>query len=146
MARPLIRACGFCTALLLAFLVLGCGDRQEQLVDVKGTVKRGGKPVPNLVVNFVPEKGPPAMAVTDEQGQYKLLGVTGQEGVIVGNHKVFVKLKTARSKEDTEEQQRLATMRADPEIQAILQKYGNVDSTPLHYEIKNNQTIDIVLD
>jgi septum formation topological specificity factor MinE len=57
-----------------------------------------------------------------------------------------VKLKTARSKEDTEEQQRLATMRADPEIQAILQKYGNVDSTPLHYEIKNNQTIDIVLD
>ena len=52
--------------------------------------------------------------------------ITGQEGVVMGTHKVWVQLQTTGSKEDKDHQKRLARQQSDPEIKQILQKYAPV--------------------
>jgi hypothetical protein len=49
----------------------GCGDPDApEIARVTGTVTRGGKPVPNLVVNFMPAEGRPSWGITDDRGRY----------------------------------------------------------------------------
>jgi len=129
---------------LLSLLAAGCGG--ERLVKVSGTVLRHGKPVPNLVINFTPEKGLRSFALTDENGTFNMVYTAGQQGVLVGTHKVWVRLHTAGSREDKERQKRLAAQQRDPEIAQILKKYGNVETTPLVVEAKEDREIMLELD
>lgn len=66
----------------------GCG-RGPSLLEVTGTVSYHGKPVPKANVVFQPEEGPPAMAVCDEQGEFKL-ATDGRPGAVAGPTKVAV--------------------------------------------------------
>ena len=138
--------CGFRFALvvLLPILASGCGG--EKLVRVTGTATRHGKPVPNLVINFTPEKGLRSFALTDQDGRFNMVYTNGQEGVVLGTHKVWVQLHTAGSKEDKEQQKRLAIQKSDPEIMQILRKYGNGETTPLVVQVKDDQEMDLNLD
>lgn len=144
MPLPCSREFRFAVLLLFSLLAAGCGG--EKLVKVTGTALRHGKPVPNLVINFVPEKGLRSYALTDQNGKFNMLYTTGQEGVLIGTHKVWVQLHTAGSKEDKEQQKRVAMQKSDPEMMQILRKYGNVSSTPLTLEAKKDQDFDINLD
>ena len=139
-------ACGFrCAFLLLSCLLLaGCGG--EKLVKVSGTATRHGKPVPNLVINFTPEKGLRSFALTDKDGGFNMIYTSGQEGVVMGTHKVWVQLQTAGSKEDKDFQKRVARQQGDPEIKQILQKYGKADTTPLTVDAKQDREFNISLD
>ena len=130
--------------LVVALLVVGCGG--EKLVTVTGTARRHGKPVPNLVINFVPEKGLRSYALTDQNGRFSMVYTNGQEGVLPGSHKVWVQLATAGSKEDKEQQKRLALQKSDTEITQILRKYGNGETTPLVVQVKDDQEMDLNLD
>jgi hypothetical protein len=102
--------------------------------------------VPHLVINFSPEKGLRSFALTDQNGKFNMLYTNGQEGVVVGTHKVWVQLQTAGSKEDKDCQKRLATQRNDPEIAQVLRKYGKVETTPLIVEAKEDTERDLNLD
>lgn len=133
----------FAVFALLAVLAAGCGG--EKLVKVSGKALRHGKPVPHLVINFTPDKGLSSFALTDDSGSFNMVYTNGQEGVVVGTHKVWVRLPTG-SKEDKERQKRLAAQRNDPEIAQILKKYGNVATTPLTVEAKQDQEITLPLD
>jgi hypothetical protein len=144
MPRPSQRGSRFALLLLCSFLVAGCGG--EKLVKVSGTALRHGKPVPHLVINFSPEKGLRSFALTDQNGKFNMLYTNGQEGVVVGTHKVWVHLQTAGSKEDKDFQKRLAAQRNDPEIAQILRKYGKPETTPLIVEAKEDIERDLNLD
>jgi hypothetical protein len=133
----------FAALALLGVLASGCGG--EKLVRVSGTAQRHGKPVPNLVINFTPEKGLRSYALTDQNGRFDMAYTTGQEGVLVGTHKVWVQLPGA-SKEDKERQKQLAALRHDPDIAQLLKKYGNVATTPIVVEAKADQEITLSLD
>jgi hypothetical protein len=130
--------------LLPAVLAAGCGG--PRLVSVTGTALRHGKPVPDLVINFAPEKGLRSYALTDQNGRFTMVCSNGQEGVLVGTHKVWVQLHTAGSKEDKERQKRVAMQKNDPEIAQMLRKYGNPETTPITVDAKEDQEINLALD
>lgn len=67
----------------------GCRRGRARLVEVTGTVSYQGKPVPKANVIFQPQEGPPAMAVCNEQGEFKL-ATDGRPGAVAGPMTVAV--------------------------------------------------------
>ena len=116
-----------------------------------GTVTRNGKPVPNLMVNFMPEAGRPSWGKTDENGHYEMVYDEDNKGVKMGHSKVYVLSSQAtidggaskKSKEALAEGSGISPA----DMRDILQKYGREDTTPLSFEIKKDpEVIDIKLD
>jgi hypothetical protein len=123
--------------------ILGCGGGPS-VVEISGTVTRGGVPVPDLVVNFQPDEGRPSWGFTDPQGRYTLHYTKNQDGVAVGHHRVYVNYQPR----DPEVQFAMTegTFQYPPDIQAIERKYGNPNTTPLEFDIQESQEIDLQLD
>jgi len=125
--------------LLGALFSSGCGG--EKLVKVTGTALRGNRPVPNLGVHFVPETGLSSHGLTDDKGHFELLYRTGKEGAVPGTHKVWVQLPP-----DPQKRGEVSRRAAEPEMEALLQKYGNSETTPLTAEVKEGEEIILRLD
>jgi hypothetical protein len=142
------RCCSVCWSLAILPVVLaaGCSGGGEEQVKVTGTATRNGKAVPDLAIHFMPEKGMRSFGLTRPDGTFTMVFSNGQEGVLVGTHKVWVQLRTAGAKDDPELQKRLAAQQSDPEIAEILRKYGSPDTTPITLEIKKSQEINLTLD
>ncbi|HWL06794.1 MAG TPA: carboxypeptidase-like regulatory domain-containing protein [Planctomicrobium sp.] len=65
-----------------------------KLVPVQGTILLDGIPIAEASVTFIPERGPIARGVTDENGRFSLTTKRKDDGVIPGHHQVVVsKLK-----------------------------------------------------
>jgi hypothetical protein len=112
---------------------------------VTGTVTRGGKAVEKMVVNFWPESGRPSWGLTDAEGRYTLKYDEHRDGAVAGKHRVWVQVKPASPKEEADAANGLAT--PHPQINAIIEKYGNRKASPLTVEVKeDNQVIDLPLD
>ncbi len=73
---------------LACLLVAGCSD--SGVVPVSGTLTYKGKPVPNAVIHFVPDKGRPSTGETDPAGRFALTYDPQTKGAQVGKHRVFV--------------------------------------------------------
>ena len=132
--------------ILLATWIAGCRGDDERLVRVTGSATRHGKPVPDLVITFVPDRGQRSFGLTGQDGKFTMRSASGQEGVPAGTHKVWVQLKFAGSRDDQEQQKRVAARQKDPEIVQILRKYGNAETTPITLEIKESREIALSLD
>jgi hypothetical protein len=83
---------------LLVVPALGCGP--EKFAPVSGVVTMDGKPLSGATVSFLPEtvKGSTEMPVTssgktNDKGEYTLRTATGQDGALVGKHKVTINLQ-----------------------------------------------------
>jgi hypothetical protein len=81
------------TALLV--LLAGCSGKYAMNNQVEGTVKLDGTPLPNVVVQFVPdvtagEQPPGASGYTDSQGHYSLTCDNQQPGAALGKYRVTV--------------------------------------------------------
>lgn len=83
---------------LLLVVLAGCGGGPN-IVKVTGQLTYKGKPVPNVDVDFVPEKGRPSWGRTDEQGRFELEYDRHQKGALVGKHKVSVRQVMATREE-----------------------------------------------
>jgi hypothetical protein len=130
---------------LVVLLASGCSSAGPKIVRVSGTVRYQDKPVPGVVVYFVPEEGRASTGLTDEQGRYKLSFDRRQEGAEVGTDKVYFKFRPRNPKEEMEYAE--GKLELPPEVVAVLQKYGDRETTPLRYEVKSEgQVIDITLD
>jgi hypothetical protein len=87
--------CSLILAPVLALGLAGC-NRGPQLAEVEGTLKLRGKPLPGVLVCFVPDAGagtpgPRSTGWTDEQGRYQLVCDTPPKpGAVVGQHCVVV--------------------------------------------------------
>jgi len=127
----------FTTAVLVA--IYGCGHGGPEVVHVTGTVTQQGKPIPNIIVNFMPEKGRPSWAITDEKGQYSLKYNREHDGAVTGRHTVWVGPPPPNNP--------IEEMQGPKALPKNLQKYGSESTTPLRFEVStDNQVIDIKLD
>jgi hypothetical protein len=75
--------------IVAALLLTGCNNSGLDLVEVKGVVKYDGAPLAGAGVMFVPAQGLPAMAITDENGDFTLK-TANQEGALIGEYSVTV--------------------------------------------------------
>lgn len=68
----------------------GCGSSDgPALVEAGGTVTYQGRPLPDAIVTFVPEKGPVATGKTDLEGRFTL-STGAREGVVPGKAGVSI--------------------------------------------------------
>ena len=85
--------------LIAVLLAAGCGGGGVELGDVSGRVTLDGKPLPNALVRFQPEKGGrSAQGITDADGRYKLNYSARDTGALAGKSKVLI---TTGSLEDS---------------------------------------------
>jgi len=85
--RILLPKCS-CVCLMLA--LLGCSDGRPTRVPVSGRVMIDGKPVIKGSVRFVPEGARPSAGTLDSQGRFKLTCYDGEDGAVLGKHRVQV--------------------------------------------------------
>jgi hypothetical protein len=136
---------GMLLVLVMPAFFAGCEPGGPQVMKVSGTVTRAGNPVAKLVVNFWPENGRPSWGLTDAEGHYTLHYDKNRDGAVTGKHKVWVQVKPASPREEADFANGLATLQ--PQLNSIIEKYGNQKTSPLTVEVKeNNQVIDLPLD
>jgi hypothetical protein len=73
----------------------GCGAGGPTFAEVEGVLRVKGKPLPNVVVEFLPDpekgtSGPKSQGFTDEKGRFTLRADTNQGGAVVGWHRVVL--------------------------------------------------------
>lgn len=80
-------------------LPLGCGSSEQEIAPVSGVILLDGEPLPGTTVVFQPVAkagsniaGPGSSGTCDSEGRYQLQLQTaeGQDGAVVGNHKVSI--------------------------------------------------------
>src|SRR5690349_5755136 len=78
-------------ALSGVIVLAGCSNRPK-LAEVKGTVTLKGKPLPKVVVEFIPDAltGQRSTGTTDENGHYTLVCDDQRPGAIIGPHRVLL--------------------------------------------------------
>jgi len=83
---------------LVLLLALGCGTGRK-IVPVSGTVTFNGKPLAGATVSFQPiappgtvEAGPGSQAKTNDNGEFTLKLSTGENGAVVGKHRIIISL------------------------------------------------------
>jgi hypothetical protein len=115
-------------ALTLVLLLLSGCSSGPRVVAVRGTVTRGGQPLKNLLLTFYPENdGRPSSGQTDADGRFELKYDKDTKGAMSGKHKVVVAFRPRSPVEPA----------FHPEQDAILEKYGNRETTALAVEIAN---------
>jgi hypothetical protein len=110
---------------------------------VHGRLTYKGQPVPSTLITFHPdEEGKrPSHGLTDDNGHFELKYSISEVGALPGKHTVFLKYHLS-----AEEEMHNIPPKASKEQKAVIAKYGNLSTSPLHYEItKNGQVIDIDL-
>jgi len=135
------RPCHYLAAALAAvFAAAGCSG---QFVKVTGRLTYKGQPVPSTYVIFQPdEEGKRASrGVTDDDGRFMLTTSKSDVGALRGRHTVFLKYHLT-----AEEEMGHTPPKASKELRAVIAKYADPKTSPLHYDITGNgQVIDIDL-
>jgi hypothetical protein len=126
---------------VLFITVGGCGDG-PRLVKVTGKLTYKGQPVPSTDVYFVPDDGERrSHGVTDDDGKFTLKYSKREVGVSRGKHTVYLKYDVSN-----DEYNGVIKPKASKELKALIEKYGDVKTSGLHFEVtKDGQSIDIEL-
>jgi hypothetical protein len=130
----------------LLLLASGCGS-PFQIAQVEGTVKRNGKALPGVLVQFLPDPsrdttGPTAMGETDDTGRFRLRYIDNHraltlDGAVVGWHLVTV----------ADARQTPAPQGQPPRPSRVPDAYSNLATTPLRQEVHaGTQQIDLTVD
>lgn len=106
---------------------VGCGDKTNQVVKVKGTLTYKGNPVPNVLLHFLPERGRQSWAETDEEGRFTIRYDSQQDGAVVGHHKVWIE-KRPTSRAEKEAALRGEQLQTQKEWVAFFSKYSQEKS------------------
>jgi hypothetical protein len=75
--------------LLLLVLLAGCDDRPTR-VPVSGIVTIDGQPLDRGNIKFVPQNGRPSAGKIGEDGRFTLTCYDGNDGALLGTHRVQV--------------------------------------------------------
>jgi hypothetical protein len=119
----------------------GCGG---PLVKVTGRLTYKGEPVPSTTLTFHPdEEGKRAShGITDDNGQFVLTHSKTEMGALRGKHTV-----TLRYHLSADEEMGKTKPKASREMKEVIKKYGDLKTSPLHYEVTHNgQVIEIHLE
>jgi hypothetical protein len=92
--------------LLVLVVVLAVGCTSSKYVPVSGRVTLNGKALAGATVSFQPiaakgsiEAGPGSVGKTDANGQFTLKNMQGQEGALVGEHRVSISLLNVKEED-----------------------------------------------
>ncbi|MFO0950223.1 MAG: hypothetical protein U0835_03550 [Isosphaeraceae bacterium] len=140
-------------AALPTLLVLaGCGGEEyPEMARVTGTVTYKGKPVPNIMVNFMPAAGRPSWGKTDPAGKFELVYDENKKGAMMGHHKVYFTPGTQTIDGGTSAASKKAIAEGSgltPEdMSAIRTKYGAEEVTKLEVDVKKDpEVLDLKLE
>lgn len=83
---------GILWGVVFTFLAISCTGcyRGPKIATVRGTVTLDGEPLAHAAVVFNPEKGRPAGATTNEDGEFALNFTQGRSGALIGEHRVII--------------------------------------------------------
>jgi hypothetical protein len=124
----------------------GCGG--PACGPVEGSLRMNGKPLANVLVEFLPEaNGPRSSGVTDPAGKYRLTTLDGRAGALVGRHRVVLSdLEVYDDKPPAPgEKKKRDVVPARPS--RLPRHYGEVANTPLKKEVHaapNTIDLDVV--
>jgi len=112
--------CAACYALVI---LAGCNSGPT-LAPVKGVLTYKGKALPNIHLDFEPEKGDgrPSWGQTDAQGRFTLEYDIDRKGVLIGKHKVYAKMGSGGEKVPGERPP------ASKDLAEFFEKYGGTNS------------------
>lgn len=112
--------------------LMGCGESREfELAPVSGKVTLNGEPLVGAQVLLQPtggseNPGPSSTGLTNESGEYVMKTIDGEEGAVVGHHRVAI------------------TSNPFQEVPAGDQDVGpNNERVPMRYNLNSSLTIDI---
>jgi hypothetical protein len=133
--------------LLAAYIVIGCSIGPK-LAEVTGTVRLNGKPLPNVMVEFIPDAatGVRSTGTTDETGRYTLICDDQRPGAIVGPHRVVLYDLAVYGGKFLGRKLEQAGSKGGPilKLSRIAAQYESTAHTPLKKEVKPEpQTIDL---
>jgi hypothetical protein len=105
---PARRSCGlancsrflFIAGLLATFA--GCGDGRPTRVPVSGVVLLDGAPLSRGSIKFVPMQGRPSYGEIGADGHFTLTCYDGQDGAVLGKHRVQIDANRAISEKKAE--------------------------------------------
>ena len=119
---------------------------------VTGTVTYKGKPVPNMMVNFMPTAGRPSWGKTDANGKFEMIYDADYKGVKIGHHKVYftppatATIDGGRSKASKKAIAEAAGLTPE-EMADLRSKYGSEKTTKLEVDVKKDpEVLDLKLD
>jgi len=132
-------------ALVALGTATGCGSRL-QVAEVEGVVRLGGKPLPQVRIQFMPDPekktvGPISSGTTDEQGHFKLVCADQRLGAVVGWHRVVITdmkvnlFKTPRQGRRDDDDTK-GIQKQKPQPPRVPDKYTMSGQTPLIIEVK----------
>jgi hypothetical protein len=133
-------------ALFGALGMVGCSG--PRMAEVKGTVKLNGKPLPKIMVEFIPDTatGQRSTGTTDENGEYALICDDQRPGAIVGPHRVLLHDLAVYGDKGLGRKLELVGTKGGPTLNPsrISDQYSNPAKTPIKKEVKpESQTIDL---
>jgi hypothetical protein len=132
----------------LALSVPGCARTPPPVTEVEGVVLLDGKPLPQALVEFVPQLAHfgaemNSSGLTDDRGRFTLTcAYKSQAGAVVGKHHVLVSEAPTPAefrRPDEQTQARLAQHLAKLKNRPIPPAYGTLGRTPLRIEVKADQ-------
>jgi len=138
--------------LSVGFALAGCGKGDyPEMARVTGTVAYKGKPVPNIMVNFMPTEGRPSWGKTDSEGKYEMVYDADYKGVKMGHHKVYFTPAAFTIDGGASKKSRKLIAEAvgltPEELLEIRSKYGSEEVTKLEIDVKKDpEVIDLKLD
>lgn len=132
-------------------LAVGCGRSLPPVAPVSGTVTRGGKPVTQGIVAFLPENGRMGVGPIGGDGRFTITTFAAGDGAVIGRHAVTIEAytqgsgprpPTTISAADNNE----VVHASGPVVWLIPESYASSQTTPLTAEVKpGTNVIDFVV-
>jgi len=141
--------------LLLAILATALGCQRQpsfHFAPVEGTVTKSGKPLAGVIVVFWGDAdagttGPCSSGPTDAAGHYRLHTEQGDDGAVVGRHRVCIvdsAILLGRMRGRNSDRNRPPKELAASASAKVPPRYGRINETPLWVEVRpGEQVIDL---
>jgi len=119
----------------VCFVAPGCGLENPPLNDVSGEVRYNGKPLPNMILNFMPAEGRPSQAITDADGKFPHAAYSEtRNGLMTGDYDVFISFNPTEPPKIPGQPPEVPE-----EFHSLLIKYGDYQKPKLKVKIEAAQ-------
>lgn len=135
MNRNVTAAMG-CGAIILLSALTGCGGSPD-ICDASGVLTYQGTPLPNVEILFSPVDGRRgSAAMTGENGEFTMRYTGSQDGVVPGEHIVFVRYIPPNPEEGMAVLEGRAKVKG--KMGEVLKKYGKMESSTYRVTVEND--------
>jgi len=112
-----------------AAVLYGCGEPQAKVYPVSGKLTKGGQPLGDVTITFVPVDGtlPASTAEVGADGSFQLTCDDGRPGAVAGAHKVVLAAKMVEQNYDDPD--------AGPGEPPFPSEYGDITTSPKEVQV-----------